>query len=334
LRDGFLGFPGGPQYFKVEETEAAIGPAPFRFEASRSEREALLHRVRESLAREKSQIDQEIIDAKAELAQRQLERDIELAQRRAELEAERADELAEKRAAGVWDLEDTSWQLREILTLPDDQFDEVALTRRFAFQLAQYAEDLMVYEDAAVTGLPRDKKLAHCLGAIEEIMASILPASRAAESLPPEAYDFKLVKSPAGPYWLTRDQYRRIIDIQIAQQGAFEEVAPENLWGLARLSKPRLLLEQILRERLEAVSARIIDDRRGRRELLEDCQLRHGVSKEQIRLAAGIRHEEFYRWLRGDEETPKRRVNNRSRIHRHMVRVLTSPVWPPAKIEW
>jgi hypothetical protein len=191
----------------------------------------------------------------------------------------------------------------------------------------------MVYEAAAVTGLPRDRKVAHCLRAMQAIMASIRPASRAAEPLPRGAYDFQFVNSPAGPYWLTRDRYGRISDIQIAQQGAFEESAPEDLWGLARLSNPSLLLEQILKERLESISARIIDDNRSRRGLLEDCQRQHSASKEKIAQAAGVRHEELYRWLNGDREPSKRRINNRSRIHRRMVRVLTSPVWPPT-IEW
>jgi hypothetical protein len=294
----------------------------------------LLRRLRESLAHEKSRVDQEIIDAKAELAQRQREHDIELAQRRAETEEKYADKLAEKRAAGIWDLEETRWQLREILTLPADRFDEIELARRFATHLARHAEDLMVYEGAVVTGLPRDQKVAHCLRAIDAIMESILPPSRAAEPLPPEAHDFQLVDPPAGPYWPTRDRYGRIIDIQIAQQGVFEETAPENLWGLARLKKTRPLLEQILRERLESASARIIDDHRSRLELLEDRQRQYSVSKEEIARVAGVKHEELYRWLKGDREPPKRRVSNRSRIHRHLVRVLTSPIWPPTMIEW
>jgi hypothetical protein len=60
--------------------------------------------------------------------------------------------------------------------------------------------------------------------------------------------------------------------------------------------------------------------------MVKDARLKHGLASDRETYDwAGITATDFYHW--------RRSTNNHSMFHRRMIRVLTSPDWPP-EIEW
>jgi hypothetical protein len=182
----------------------------------------------------------------------------------------------------------------------------------------------MLFECASVFGRPESEAAAHCEQAVAGILTMVLP------DIPKQKVDgkyWRLIRETAlaGPYEELLDRDHHIVGRQRAfyseRQGIFEQELPEDVWGILRRRKLRLLLRLKL-ERTLWSKAVLIDDRRTRRQMAEDAKLRYGIKDKDIYEAAGVRREDFYRW-RSDG------CSNDTIIHRRLVWVLFSPAWPP-----
>jgi hypothetical protein len=184
----------------------------------------------------------------------------------------------------------------------------------------------MLYECATVLGLPKSRAVAHCERAVSEILALILP------EIPKQRIDVKHWRLVAGnsidgPLEEALDKDHHVIRRQRAfyaeRQGIFENVLPDDIWGILRRRKLRRFLRLKITRSLRS-KAVLVDDRRTRRRMAEDHKERYGITDKDIYEAAGVRPEDFYRWR-------KNGCSNRSVIHRRLVWVLFSPAWPPTR---
>jgi hypothetical protein len=184
----------------------------------------------------------------------------------------------------------------------------------------------MLYECATVLGLTESRAMAHCDRAVPEILALILP------DIPRQKTDAKywrLVPADdlAGPFEEVMDRDHHVIRRQRAlyaeRQGIFENVLPDDIWGFLRRPKLRRFLRLKIIRTLRSTAV-LVDDRRTRRQMAEDCKQQYGISDKEIYQVGGVRPEDFYRWRRNG-------CSNRSVIHRRLIWVLCSPIWPPMR---
>jgi hypothetical protein len=182
----------------------------------------------------------------------------------------------------------------------------------------------MLYECASVLGLPPAPATAHCNRAAQEILALILP------DIPKQSMDARYWRlqpetAISGPFEEVLDEDHHVIRRQHAfyaeRQGVFEQILPDDLWGILRRHKLRRLLRSKILRCVRSKAA-LLDDRRTRRQMAEDCKQHYGKRDKDIYKAAGVRPEDFYRWR-------SNALSSRSVIHRRVVWVLFSPGWPP-----
>jgi hypothetical protein len=141
----------------------------------------------------------------------------------------------------------------------------------------------------------------------------------------------------AGPFEILLDEHHRPVGYRRApyaeRRGEFEDSPLGDVWGILHppeMRRPRRLLVSRLRARLRSELVQIAEDRRTRRQLVEDCQGRHSeagvsVTHKLIAGAARVSINDFYQW----------RANNLrigAKKHRRILFVVCSKIWPPPQI--
>ena len=196
----------------------------------------------------------------------------------------------------------------------------------------------MAYERSVVTGRPKKEAMLHCHRAFEPVLALFVPGIPEQDALPPGT---KVVQPflgiDASPFELLFDEYGQYVGVRGApyaeRQGIFEAAPMGSSWGLLRILSLRRQAWRILIDTLQEETVHIVEDRRSRAQMAEDCRLKHNVDDTEISRLAQVPTEEFYRWRKDELVKGKNRINNDSDRHRRIVRVLCSPVWPP-EVEW
>jgi hypothetical protein len=142
----------------------------------------------------------------------------------------------------------------------------------------------------------------------------------------------------AGPFEILLDKHRRPVGYRRApyaeRRGEFEHSPLGDLWGLLHapeMRRPRRLLVARLKAHVRSDLVQMADDRRSRRQIVEDCQERHAgydskrISHKNIAEAARVSLNDFYQW-RADNP----RIG--AKKHRRILFVVCCPVWPPPRI--
>jgi hypothetical protein len=189
----------------------------------------------------------------------------------------------------------------------------------------------MTYERAIVTGLPRRKKMAHLSRALQAIWQLIAPDTIRQNTLAhPEGWHFAPGTIDVGPFEFRTDARGNVIDLRRAlhaeRRGVFANLPLGEAWGLLQIPLLRGLLQHDIIPVLQSQVVEITDDRRTRKEILDDCKRLHGLTNKAICQEAQVLESELYRWAQ-DDKAP-RPIKNTSAPHRRLIMVLTSPVRP------
>jgi hypothetical protein len=194
--------------------------------------------------------------------------------------------------------------------------------------VCKFGGDLMLFEIATVLGLPESESEAHCERAVTGISTLILPEIPK-QKIDSKAWRLQPESALSGPFEEVLDRDHHVVQRQRAfyaePQGILEKLLQELLsddtWGILRRPKLRRLLSGKIKQTLRS-RAVLVDDRRTRLQMVDECKQRHGIVDKEIYTAVGVRSEDFYRWRKDG-------CSNRTLIHRRLVWALFSPTWPP-----
>jgi hypothetical protein len=126
------------------------------------------------------------------------------------------------------------------------------------------------------------------------------------------------------------DQVVGVVDSTKPTELRQERPSLQNLWGFKYFpGNHSRQLRHAVYHALRAEIAVITNDSRSRDQMIEECELRHGL-KEHARIyhAADLPSATFHHWHQGRPGT-----GGRSEAHRRLTRVLNSETWPP-DVEW
>jgi hypothetical protein len=169
------------------------------------------------------------------------------------------------------------------------------------------------------------------------ILEVIFPRTPVQDPPPPEAKRVRVSEEMkwageviAGPFEILEDSRGRLLGWRRAlyaeRRGEFEHLPIGDLWGLLRaMKRKRQRLRQMVKARLVSDLVQMAEDQRSRKQMVEDCQEKHGVLPKNIAEAARVSPGDFYKW----------RTNNPgigAEKSRRILLVVCSPVWPPPNI--
>jgi hypothetical protein len=199
-----------------------------------------------------------------------------------------------------------------------------------------------VFERTVMPDVPLSQRPAHCARRADAIVRMIVPSTQMEEPLPPGTKRVRLSGEKVSEGRIIAGAFETLLDERgqlkgyrrapyAERQGEFERSIRGDLWGLLHapeMEKPRRRLVQELEDHLRSDLVQIADDRRSRRQMVEDCQGRYrekGVTHKDIAIAAKVSLNDFYQWRTGN-----RRIGPRK--HRRILFVVCCPIWPPPPI--
>jgi hypothetical protein len=294
----------------------------------------LEQRADAAISKEFVEFNAEREEALQEAGREAEQREVERATRRAEMEKQLGELHLQKRHKIDW-TRIPNWKFdQKAISLPGSKFGMKALTARVAPHLTGVACDYMSYERSVITGLEREQRIAHAQLAQRAFMDLIFQPI-VAEPAPPDTRFLRRITFATGDMLLNQNEsmvgfeFGKPPDQARNPRELVEPASFENLWGFRYLPPERRHLRRAVLQTLRRQVVIIADDDRSRAQMVEDCKVRHGLNENKdIYAAAKEENYVFYRWLQGTSG-----FNNRSQPHRHFIRVLNSPVWPPF-IEW